>query len=269
VLLISGSTGIAAATAALAAREGARVFVTSRTPEHGEALLQSLAARGAEAAFQAADLTQSSDVDAAIEACLRRFGRLDAVFNVAGISGRRFGDGPVHECSDEGWDVTMAVNARSVFLMCRAAVRQMLAQPASEHAARGAILNMTSVLGFAPSPHHFGTHAYAASKGAIIALTKSMAASYAPRGIRVNAIAPGLVRTPMSARAQHDPAIAAFLATKQPLGGDFIDADSVARAALFLLSAEAAHVTGQVLAVDAGWGVSEGQYQATAAPPME
>jgi NAD(P)-dependent dehydrogenase (short-subunit alcohol dehydrogenase family) len=103
---------------------------------------------------------------------------------------------------------------------------------------------------------HFTTHAYAASKGALLALTKSMAAYYAPHGIRVNAIAPGLVRTPMSARAQQDDTILSFIEQKQPLSEGMLDAADIAAAALFLLGQDSRHITGQVIAVDGGWEVS-------------
>jgi NAD(P)-dependent dehydrogenase (short-subunit alcohol dehydrogenase family) len=109
------------------------------------------------------------------------------------------------------------------------------------------------VLAFSPEPKFFATHAYAASKSAIIGLTGAMAAYYAPSKIRVNAIAPGLTRTPMSARAQQDRALLEFIKTKQPLIEDLVEADDVARAAVFLLSDDAGAITGEVLSVDAGW----------------
>jgi len=183
-------------------------------------------------------------------------GRLDAVFNVAGISGRRGGDGPLHECTEEGWDLTLDTNAKSMFLVCRAALRQMLGQPVAANGLRGTILNMSSVLGFSPQARHFATHAYAASKGAILGMSKALAAYYAPQRIRVNVIAPALVRTPMSARAQADPAVLELMKAKQPLIEDLIDADDVARAALFLLGDDAKAITGDTLVVDAGWCVS-------------
>ncbi|HXG60489.1 MAG TPA: SDR family oxidoreductase [Planctomycetota bacterium] len=251
VLLVTGSTGIAAAAAELAAAEGARVFVVSRTPEHAESL-----ARRIGGAFLAADLTRADSAERAVDACVARWGRLDALFNVAGVSGRPWGDGPVHECTDEGWDATLQANARSVFLMCRAAVRRMLLQDPGPDGLRGSILNMASVLAFSPQGRHFATHAYAASKGAILALSRAMAATYAPHKIRVNAVAPGLVRTPMSARAQADPQILALMKTKQPLSEDLLEAADVARAAIFLLGPDARAVTGDTLVVDGGWGVS-------------
>jgi NAD(P)-dependent dehydrogenase (short-subunit alcohol dehydrogenase family) len=250
-LLVTGSTGIAQATAEQAAAEGARVFVVSRTPEHAEAL-----SRRVGGAFLAADLTRAESAERAVEACVDRYGRLDALFNVAGVSGRPWGDGPVHECTDEGWDATLQANARSVFLMCRAAVRRMLRQEPGPDGLRGSILNMASVLAFSPQGRHFATHAYAASKGAILALSRAMAATYAPHKIRINAIAPGLVRTPMSARAQGDPEILALMKSKQPLAEDLLEAADVARAAIFLLGPGARAVTGDTLVVDGGWGVS-------------
>jgi NAD(P)-dependent dehydrogenase (short-subunit alcohol dehydrogenase family) len=251
VLLITGSTGIAEATAEIAAGDGARLFVVSRTPENAGAL----AARTG-AGFLGADLTTPGAADAAVAACVAKYGRLDAVFNVAGISGRKFGDGPLDECSDEGWDVTMDANVTSMFRLCRAALRQMLKQAPGTDGLRGTILNMASVLGFAPQAGHFATHAYAASKGAILGMSKSMAAYYAPHKIRVNVIAPSLIRTPMSARAQGDPAIQALMKTKQPLAEDLIDAADVARAAVFLLGPGSRMITGDTLVVDAGWCVS-------------
>ena len=116
---------------------------------------------------------------------------------------------------------------------------------------------MSSTIATHPAPEFFATHAYAASKGAIDGLTRSLAAYYAPHAIRVNAIAPSLVATPMSRRAQEDPEILAYLAAKQPLAGGPIDADAVTAIALALLSDDARMVTGQVVTVDGGWSVSE------------
>jgi len=252
-LLITGSTGIAAATARLAAAEGAQVFITSRTEANCAALA---AALGEPATYHAANLTHEAAADTIVAACLQRFGRIDALFNVAGISGRRFGDGPVHECTSDGWDVTLNANLKSMFFMCRAVVGHMLKQDPSRKGERGTVLNMASVLGFSPQRDFFSTHAYATSKGGILSLSKSMAAYYAPHKIRVNAIAPALVRTPMSARAQDNPDILALMKTKQPLHEDLINAEDVASAALFLLSDEARSITGDVLTVDGGWCVS-------------
>jgi len=253
VCLITGASGIAAATALLAARAGARVFIAANRKDQCHALAEALVDIGADNDFHIADLSNSSEATMAVQQCLHRFGRIDCLFNVAGISGRRFGDGPVHECTDDGWQLTMNANVTSTFLMCREVVKVMLDQAPGQNGLRGSILNTSSVLALSPESEHFATHAYAAGKGAIISLTKSMAAYYAPLKIRVNAIAPGLTRTPMSARAQSDPSIIDLMKIKQPLSEDLIEAEDVARAALFLLSDEARYITGEVLTVDAGW----------------
>ena len=256
--LITGSTGMGGSAATAIAAEGGTVFIVSRTAGHAEALAAEITAAGGAAAWYTADLTSETEVEAAVAACVEHTGRLDAVYSAAGISGRRFGDGPLDAATLEGWDAVMRTNATSQFLVCRAAVRRMLNQGPDATGARGAVLMMSSTLATRPAPRHFATHAYAASKGAIEALTRAAAAFYAPQGIRINAIAPALVATPMSRRAQDDPEIRAYLARRQPLAGGPMTAEAVTRAALFLLSDEAAMVTGQVVAVDGGWTVSEG-----------
>src|SRR5258707_9586482 len=187
-ILITGSTGIAEATALAAAAQGDSIFVVSRTEAH----CRDLCARLPDAGFHACDLRDERAVAAAFDSCLQRFGVVDAVFNVAGISGRRLGDGPLHECSPEGWDITLDTNVRGMFLMCRSALRFWL-----DAGRPGTILNMASVLAFSPQARQFATHAYAASKGAILSLSRAMAANYAPHNIHVNMIAPGLILTPL------------------------------------------------------------------------
>jgi NAD(P)-dependent dehydrogenase (short-subunit alcohol dehydrogenase family) len=257
-VLVTGSTGMAGSAARAIAAEGGSVFIVSRTPANASALSEAITGDGGSAAWFAADVAAEGEVDAAFAACVTRFGRIDAVYSAAGISARRFGDGPLHEATLQGWETVMAANARSQFLVCRAAIRRMLEQEPDDHGSRGAVLTMSSALATHPSSTHFATHAYAASKGAIESLTRAIAAYYAPNGIRANVIAPSLVATPMSLRAQEDPAIVAYLASKQPLAGGPIEADAVTAAALFLLGDDSRMVTGQVIAVDGGWSVSEG-----------
>lgn len=256
VVMITGSSGIAAATAAGAVAEGAAVFIASLHEEECYRLVTALRGKGGACDYSAGDLTSETVVATAVEKAQSRFGRIDALFNVVGISGRRLGDGPVHQCTTPGWDGTLDVNLKSMFLVSRAVLEVMLGQAVADGGMRGSIVNTSSVLALAPRADHFATHAYAASKGAIIALTESMAAYYAPHKIRVNALAPGLVRTPMSSRAQQDPQICELLKTRQPLAEGFIDATDVAEAALFLLSDRARSITGVTLPVDAGWRVS-------------
>lgn len=200
----------------------------------------------------ACDSQQVADAFAFIQTV---FGGLDILYHVAGSSGRKHGDGPLHECSDAGWQATLDANLKSTFLTNRAAVRQFLKQGSG-----GVILNMASVLAYSPSPHYFDTIAYAASKGGIIAMSRQAAARYASDKIRINVLTPGLIDTPMAARAVNDPAIAAFLQTKQPLGPGAGTPEDCADAAVFLCSDEARFITGVVLPIDGGWCISDGQW---------
>jgi NAD(P)-dependent dehydrogenase (short-subunit alcohol dehydrogenase family) len=254
-VLVTGSTGIAAAAAVALHQEGARVFVVSRTAEHVDDLLRRL---GPTCAGRDADLTDEGSVDELLSDLVQQFGRLDCVYNVAGISGRRLGDGPAHEMTLDGWNLTLANNATSVFLVCRAAIRQMLSQDPGANGQGGAILNMSSTLARHPERRYFATHGYAASKGAIESFSRAAAAYYAPHGIRINVIAPGLVATPMSERAQQNPQILAYAEARQPLSHGILDPADLTGAALFLLSDDSRMVTGQVLDVDGGWSVSHG-----------
>jgi NAD(P)-dependent dehydrogenase (short-subunit alcohol dehydrogenase family) len=221
-----------------------KALVTGAAGGIGQAVCAALRADGYEVlgvdrepGDHVADLTD----EAAVAHVLAAAGPLDLVFNGAGISGRsRFGDGPVESIPRSGWDAVLEANLTSVFLVCKHAI------PALRAAGGGAIVNLASVLGLVGDAD-FATHAYAASKGAIVALT----VTYAPERIRVNAIAPGLIETPMSARAQADPRILARMQELQPLTGALGRPQDVARAAVYLAGAE--FVTGQVLAVDGGW----------------
>jgi NAD(P)-dependent dehydrogenase (short-subunit alcohol dehydrogenase family) len=252
-LITGGGTGIGKAAALLFAREGAAVVIAGRRADVGESAASEIRDAGGRALFVPTDVTDAAQVERLFERAQRAFGDVTVLFNVAGISGRRFGDGPVHECTEEGWDTVMRANVRGVFLTCRAAIPQM------RRAGGGSIINMGSVLATSPSPEFFATHAYAASKGAILSLSRSMASYYARDRVRVNVLAPGLIETPMSERAQQNDAILAFIRTKQPLTGALGTPEDCARAALYLASDESAFVTGVVLRVDGGWTVSEGQ----------
>ena len=255
-LLITGATGIAAETARRAAGRGWRVFVGSLEEDDCRALASEVSKLGGTCETLALDLTGEGNGDRLAAACIDVYGRIDALFNVAGISGRRFGDGPLHECTDEGWASTMNTNVTGMFRVTRAVLRRFLEQEPAGDGGRGAIVNMASVLAFSPSPEHFATHAYAASKGAIVSLTRSAAAYYTPYKIRINAIAPGLVRTLTSQRAGENSEIRDVLRRKQPLSADLMHPAEVADAALFLLGKEARGITGQMLTVDDGWSVS-------------
>jgi meso-butanediol dehydrogenase / (S,S)-butanediol dehydrogenase / diacetyl reductase len=171
--------------------------------------------------------------------------RLDALVCAHGISGRSAGDGPVDSCTEDGWNLVLDSNLKSVFLYARAAIPPLRANGG------GAVVTLASVLGLVGGDADFATHAYAASKAGVIGLTRAMAVTYAPENIRCNVVAPGLIATPMSARAQADAAITGRLSELQPLTADFGSPGDVAAACLYL--ATAPFVTGAVLTVDGGW----------------
>lgn len=249
VALVTGAgSGIGRATALRFAAEGALVAALDLHEEGLSETVAAIAATSGEARPLVADVTQPDQVQQAVEQALDMWGRIDAVFNGAGASGRRYGDGPVDQCSEAGWSWTLNVNLTSVFLVCKAALPAVLET-------QGAIVNLASVLGIVGGDEDFATHAYAASKAGVIGLSRAMAAYYAPRGVRVNAIAPGLIATPMSQRAQHDPRILARLPRLQPLTGAMGAPEDVAAAAAYLVSDDARFVTGVVLTVDGGWTV--------------
>ena len=254
-VIVTGATGIAAASARRFAAEGARVVVISRTGSSCRELVAAIEVAGGDASAVVADLTDEPAAEEAARDAIGRLGRVDGLFNVAGGSGRRFGDGPLHELTPEAWDATLRLNATSHVLVSAPVLRAMLGQDRDADGQRGAIVNMGSVLATRPVPALFATHAYAAAKGAIAALTVASAAYYAAEGIRINMVAPALTVSRMSERARSDEATQAFSRRKQPLSGGFIEAEDVAAAALYLLSAEARAVTGQTLTVDGGWSI--------------
>ena len=225
---------------------GKVAVVTGSAGGIGGAVATAFADAGAEVIGldrEEADLTQPEEV----ESFFAGLERLDVLFNGAGISGRSLGDGPVDECTVEAWDAVIDTNLRSVFLCSKHAI------PLLRAAGGGAIVNLSSAMGTTAGDEDFTTHAYQVSKGGIITLTRAMAYHYGRDGIRVNAIAPGLIATPMSLRAQSDPGIVARLPELHPLTGDFGRTKDVAGAALYL--ATAPFVTGALLTVDGGWAV--------------
>lgn len=252
IVIIGGTTGIGLSAAEAFMREGANVVAIGRNPESAE----QASAKLKDAIVKTGDATQQGTAEEAIRDCHRHFGGFDGLYHVAGGSGRRLGDGPIHELTKDGWDYTLSLNLTSLMLSNQAAIKDFLGRKTG-----GAILNMGSVLGYSPSPKYFATHAYAAAKAAAIGFTRSVAAYYASFNIRVNLLAPGLVETPMAQRAANDETILSFVKTKQPLAGGRIGAPhDLDGAAVYFLSDRSAFTTGQVLSVDGGWGVSEGQY---------
>ncbi len=252
VVIVGGTTGLGLSAARACVREGARVVVSGRNPENANSARVEL---GDGALALTGDAADPASAPALIDACIERFGRFDALYHVAGGSGRRMGDGPLHEITDEGWNATLTLNQTSSFNSARAACRAFLGRKTP-----GSILLMGSVLGYAPSPRFFTTHAYAAAKSAVIGFVRACGACYAADDIRFNVIAPALVETPMARRAAGDENILQFIRTKQPLDGGRIGRpEDLDAAVVWLLSDGSKYVTGQTITVDGGWSVSEGQ----------
>jgi NAD(P)-dependent dehydrogenase (short-subunit alcohol dehydrogenase family) len=245
VLLITGSSGIAAAVARMWAAEDS-VFVLGVNEGECRSLADEL-----DAGCSVGDVRDESAIKHAVAECLDRFGRIDALMNVAGVSARSLGDGPLHQCTSEAWDTVMDLNAKGTFLMCREVLGLW-----TKHHQTGVILNTGSVLARHPQREHFATAGYAASKGAVEAMSLAAAAYYAPEGIRINVIAPGLVHTPMTVRAQENPEISKLMVHKQPLRKGMLTPEDIAKTACFLLRKDSSPITGQVLTVDGGWAVS-------------
>jgi NAD(P)-dependent dehydrogenase (short-subunit alcohol dehydrogenase family) len=247
VVIVTGAgSGIGRASALKFAAEGARVAAFDLNGETLDATVAQITEAGGQARGYTVDVTDAARVETSIARVRDEFGAIEGLFNVAGGSGRKYGDAPAHECTLDGWNATLQLNLTGTFLMCKFALEVMLRQGG------GAIINLSSVLGLTGNAD-FATHAYAASKGAIISFSQAMAVYYAPRHIRVNVIAPGLIDTAMSQRAQHNPQVMAMLPRLQPLTGTLGSAEDVAAAAVFLASDDARFITGVVLPVDGGW----------------
>jgi NAD(P)-dependent dehydrogenase (short-subunit alcohol dehydrogenase family) len=250
ILIVGGTSGIGLSAARALRAAGARLAVLGRADEHLPTAAEVL---GGDATVESLDVSKPAEVDAAVVRCVERMGGLDGLYHVAGGSARSAGDGPLHELTDSAMDWCLRLNLAGVVASNRAAIRQFMAQGAG-----GSIVNLSSVLAVAPSPAYFSTHAYAAAKAAVIGLSVSSAAYYAPHNIRINVLAPGLVHTPMAQRAADDAVIQRFIHHKQPLDGGRIAAPAdLDGAAMFLLSEASRFITGQVLAVDGGWSITD------------
>lgn len=251
IVIVGGTTGLGISAAQACAQAGARVVVCGRNSDSAQQAQSILGPR--HHAF-VGDATDPSTASHAIQMAIETFGRFDALYHVAGGSGRSFGDGPLHVISNEAIEETLRLNLTSLINSNRAAVKQFLRLGVG-----GSVLNLGSVLAHSPSPKHFATHVYAAAKAAIEGFTKSCAAYYAMNNIRFNVIAPGLVETPMSRRAVQDDKICQFIRKKQPLDGGRVGLpEDLDAAVVFFLSDASRYVTGQILVVDGGWSVSEG-----------
>jgi NAD(P)-dependent dehydrogenase (short-subunit alcohol dehydrogenase family) len=241
-LITGGTSGIGEATALLFAQEGAEVAITGRNRQRGAAVLEGIKEVGSEAMFFQADVSIAGDCRRVVEETVSAFGRLDILFNNAGV----FYPHTALECSEKEWDEQIDINLKGTFLMSKFALPVMIAQ------SRGVIINNASGWGIVGGDHAV---AYCASKGGVVLMTKAMAIDHGAKGIRVNCICPGDVETPML------PADAKMRGLKwedyiagcaqRPLGR-VGTASEIAKAVLFLASDDSSFMTGAALVVDGG-----------------
>lgn len=244
IILITGSgSGIGKATALLFAKEGATVIVNDLAADNGKETVDEITAAGGSAVFIQADVTVPESVKSMVDEVIARFGRIDVLFNNAGVSGV----GAIHEVEPEAWDRVININIRGVFLPNKYVVPHMMEQKS------GSIINMSSCIAEIGLARRAS---YSATKGAVLALTKSMQVDYAPYGIRVNALMPGTVLTPFVEnylRNSYDDIEAGYESLKKrQLSGDLLRPDDVAKAALFLASDDSKFMMGSPLYIDGG-----------------
>lgn len=241
-LITGGTSGIGRATAVLFAREGAAVVLTGRSQERGEAVAGAIQDEGGEALFIRSDVRRADDCRQAVERTLERFGRIDVLFNNAGV----YHPKTVPETTEEEWDETIDSSLKGAFLMSKYAIPSMIEQ------GRGSIINNSSGWGILGGDR---AAAYCAAKGGLVIMTKAMAIDHGPQGIRVNCVCPGDVETPMlpDDAKKRGMAWQDYLAgaSDRPLGR-IGTADEIARAVLFLASDDASFITGEALVVDGG-----------------
>ena len=241
VALVTGAAGgIGRATALAFAREGAHLVLADRDEQAGAQVLEQVLATGAQAIFVATDVTQETQVQSMVTQAVARFGRLDCAFNNAGIEEEHM---RIADCTEATFDRIMAVNVKGVWLCLKYQLAQMQQQGG------GAVVNTASVAGLVGAPK---MAAYTASKHAVLGLTKAAALEYGRRNIRVNAVCPGVIDTPMYARAvAADAAMGATVAALHPVGR-IGQPEEVAAVVLWLCSEAASFVTGLAHTVDGG-----------------
>jgi NAD(P)-dependent dehydrogenase (short-subunit alcohol dehydrogenase family) len=240
-LITGGTTGIGRDTAVLFAKEGAKVVVSGRREAEGKETLSLIRAAGGEGLLVQGDVSKAGDVEALVKQTVETFGRLDVAFNNAGIEGNW---APITEQSEEDWDRTIDINLKGTWLCLKHEILQMQKQGDG-----GAIVNMSSVAGLMGNAT---AATYCASKHGVLGLTKSAALECALSGIRVNAVCPAVIETPMADRAFSDPGVNKWVLGLHPMGR-FGRPSEISEAVLWMLSQRASFMTGQVLVLDGGF----------------
>jgi NAD(P)-dependent dehydrogenase (short-subunit alcohol dehydrogenase family) len=239
-LVTGGGSGIGRAAALAFARRGERVAIAGRRLTEGEETARLARDAGGDAVFFQADVSVPAEVESLVARTVGRWGRLDYAFNNAGITGEM---ARTAECTEENWDRTLSVNLTAVWLSMKHEIRQMLKR------ASGVIVNNASTAGLVGMR---GGPAYSASKGGVIQLTRTAALEYAKSGLRVNAVCPGFIETPMTeAHSRLNPDLEPWIRRIQPMGR-LGTADEVAEAVLWLCSDAASFITGHALVIDGG-----------------
>ncbi|MGA8274107.1 MAG: SDR family oxidoreductase [Candidatus Sulfotelmatobacter sp.] len=240
-LVTGGTSGIGRDTAVLFAKAGAKVVIAGRREPEGKETVELIHAAGGEGWFVKTDVSMASEVDALIQKVVEKFGRLDVAFNNAGIEGVW---APIIRQSEEDFDRTININLKGVWLCLKYEIRQMLKQGDG-----GAIVNMASVTGLVGA---LGAAAYSASKHGVIGLTKTAALENAKSNIRVNAVCPGFIETPMTDRIFRAPAVHKYVLSCHPIGR-LGGPGEIAEAVLWMCSDRASFMTGQSLVLDGGF----------------
>lgn len=248
VAIITGAgQGIGRSIARRFVKEGASLVLNDIAVSAGHSTAKMIRSMGAPAEFVSGDVSIPQIAERLVTVTVKSYGRIDILVNNAGIGGSSHGDGPVTESQEEAWDNILRVNLKSVFLCCRYVIPHMI------RCGGGTIINMASVLALVGSQQYFTSHAYAASKGAIVSLTRAMAVHYADRGVRVNAICPGLVDTPLTEKSKRKAGLMRYVRKRQRLLDGMGSPEDVSSAALFLASEDSRMMTGTIMPLDAGW----------------
>ncbi len=246
-LVTGGTAGIGEAASLAFANEGAQVVLVGRNSERGHNVVEKIKKDGGAAEFIETDVSNALEVQELIKIAVEKYGRLDVAFNNAGVTGV---GGMIHEYPEDEWIRTIDINLKGVWLCMKYQIKQMLTQePLKPADSRGVIVNMASIAGHVAS----ASPDYCASKHGVIGLTKSAALNYADKGIRINAVSPASIHTPMFERfAEETPDQVKIWRESHPVGR-IGEPEEVAEAVLWLSSNKTGFITGTSLLIDGGW----------------